>query len=96
MTGGALAIAAGHERRLRARIGSRLAAVFPQLEPPRFDFIWHGYVGITPDRLPHVHELAPGLLAWVGCNGRGVALATAIGKVLAKATQGAACRRAIF
>jgi len=88
VTGGALAIAAGHERRLRARIGRRLEAVFPQLEAPHFDFIWHGYVGITPDRLPHVHELAPGILAWVGCNGRGIALATAIGQVLAAASQG--------
>jgi glycine/D-amino acid oxidase-like deaminating enzyme len=39
--------------------------------------------------LPHCHELAPGVLAFVGCNGRGVALATSIGTELAKALLGA-------
>jgi glycine/D-amino acid oxidase-like deaminating enzyme len=56
---------------------------------PRFEFLWHGALGITLDRLPHVHELAPGVLAWLGCNGRGLALATAIGRELARACLGA-------
>jgi len=89
VTGGALVVGAGHERRLHARIGRRLATVFPQIGQAQFDFVWHGYVGITTDRLPHIHELAPGVLSWVGCNGRGVGLATAIGRVLAEASRGA-------
>jgi glycine/D-amino acid oxidase-like deaminating enzyme len=38
--------------------------------------------------MPHLHELAPGVLAWIGCNGRGVALATALGAELARACRG--------
>jgi hypothetical protein len=33
---------------------------------------------------PHLHEPGPGALVYLGCNGRGVALATAMGQQLAK------------
>jgi glycine/D-amino acid oxidase-like deaminating enzyme len=39
---------------------------------------------MTADHYPHVHEPAAGLLAYLGCNGRGVALATAMGQQLAR------------
>jgi glycine/D-amino acid oxidase-like deaminating enzyme len=35
-----------------------------------------------------VHEPASGLLAYLGCNGRGVALATAMGQQLARRLTG--------
>ncbi len=89
VTGAALAIPLGWRTRAAARAAERVQRVFPQLGRPRFDFVWHGFVGITWDRLPHCHELAPGVLAFVGCNGRGVALATSIGSELAKAILGA-------
>ncbi len=88
VTGGGLAIPWGFDARLRARIGERVAKVFPQLGVPVFDYLWHGFVGVTIDKVPHLHELAPGVLAWVGCNGRGVALATALGPELARACRG--------
>jgi glycine/D-amino acid oxidase-like deaminating enzyme len=84
VSGGALVIHAGHDARLRRRIGARLARVFPQLGEVSFDHLWQGYVGITADRMPHLHELAPGVAAWVGCQGRGVALATILGRELAR------------
>ena len=31
--------------------------------------------------MPHVCELAPGVLSWTGCNGRGVALADIVAPV---------------
>jgi glycine/D-amino acid oxidase-like deaminating enzyme len=89
VTGGALVMHWNWRERLARRIGARVARVFPQLAVPRFEFLWHGALGITLDRLPHVHELAPGVLAWLGCNGRGLALATAIGRELARACLGA-------
>ena len=89
VTGAALAVPLGWRVRAAARAAARVEKVFPQLGQPRFDYVWHGYVGITWDRLPHCHELAPGVLAFVGCNGRGVALATSIGSELAKAILGA-------
>ena len=39
---------------------------------------------MTMDALPHVHRLAPGLLAGLGCNGRGVAMSTVMGRVLSE------------
>jgi glycine/D-amino acid oxidase-like deaminating enzyme len=89
VTGGALVLPWRWRARLARRIGERVARVFPQLGVPRFEFQWHGRLGITLDRMPHVHELAPGVLAWLGCNGRGLALATAIGRELARACLGA-------
>ena len=88
VTGAALAVPLGWRERAPARAAERVEKVFPQLGRPKFDYVWHGYVGITWDRLPHCHELAPGVLAFVGCNGRGVALATSIGTELARAMLG--------
>jgi len=88
VTGGALALAWDWEARLRERIGRRVSAVFPRIGVPRFDYLWFGHVGITLDRKPHVHELGPGVLAWLGCNGRGVGLAAAIGAQFARACLG--------
>ena len=45
---------------------------------------WNSRLAMTADHFPHVHEPAPGVLAYLGCNGRGVALATAMGQQLAK------------
>ncbi|WP_337875128.1 FAD-binding oxidoreductase [Elioraea sp.] len=89
VTGGGLAIGRNWRERIVARIGRRVATVYPQLGVPRFEYVWWGPVGITADRAPHVHELAPGVTTWIGCNGRGVALATAIGRELARQALGA-------
>lgn len=87
VTGGALVVPYGFERRLRARIGARLVRMFPQLQQIdcRFDYLWHGVFAATPDGVPRFHQLDDGLYTWLGCNGRGVALATAVGPQLAEA-----------
>jgi glycine/D-amino acid oxidase-like deaminating enzyme len=41
-------------------------------------------VALTTDHLPHLHELAPGLWAGLGYNGRGVGMATVMGSLLAE------------
>ena len=43
---------------------------------------------MTRDHLPHLHEPAPGLLAGLGYNGRGVAMATVMGRLLAQRALG--------
>jgi glycine/D-amino acid oxidase-like deaminating enzyme len=58
--------------------------IYPQLAGVSFDFHWSGWVAITPDHLPHLHEVAPGVVAGLGYNGRGVAMATTMGALLAK------------
>jgi glycine/D-amino acid oxidase-like deaminating enzyme len=65
--------------------GLRAAAVkmFPALRDVRWEMSWGGPFALTTDHLPHIHNPAPGLYAALGCNGRGVALASQIGPLLA-------------
>jgi glycine/D-amino acid oxidase-like deaminating enzyme len=63
--------------------------LFPQLRGIPFEYHWGGLVAMTRDQLPHLHELAPGLLAGLGYNGRGVAMATVMGRLLARRALGA-------
>ncbi|MFL6604161.1 MAG: NAD(P)/FAD-dependent oxidoreductase [Steroidobacteraceae bacterium] len=63
--------------------------IFPQLAGLRYEYHWGGLVGMTRDHLPHLHEVAPGLLAGLGYNGRGVAMATVMGRILASWARGA-------
>lgn len=63
--------------------------IYPQLEGVAFEYHWGGPVAMTRDHLPHLHELAPGLLAGLGYNGRGVAMATLMGRLLAQRVLGA-------
>ena len=58
--------------------------LFPALRGVSYEFHWSGRVALTRDYLPHLHEPVPGLLAFLGCNGRGVGLGTAMGKAIAK------------
>lgn len=51
--------------------------------------VWSGYLGMTPDRLPHVHNFGRDAWTWIGCNGRGVALSVALGREIACAVSGA-------
>lgn len=62
--------------------------IFPQLHGVRYEYHWGGLVAMTGDHLPHLHEIAPGLLAGLGYNGRGVAMATVMGRLLARHIQG--------
>ena len=58
----------------------RVQALFPHLPAPAWDSTVAGWVGMTADHYPHLHRLAPGLLAAVGLNGRGIALGTLLGR----------------
>ena len=72
----------------RARIVNGLKTVFPQFPDFKIDYIWGGRVAVTQDHLPHIHQPAPGIYSALGCNGRGVALATAMGRLLTELVQG--------
>ena len=88
VSGGAMIVPFDGARRLKALIGKRLAGIFPQMGVPSFDFVWNGRIGMTHDRMPRFHRLADGLWTWEACNGRGVALASALGPVFADALDG--------
>ena len=48
-----------------------------------WEFFWAGKVALTADHMPHIHEPAPGVIAALGYNGRGVAMASRMGKLVA-------------
>ena len=66
-----------------------LRELYPQIGDIRFDFHWGGRVAMTADHLPHLHRINEGLYAGLGFNGRGVAMGTAMGKLLAALATGA-------
>lgn len=78
----------GSTRRQIERLKRVTADMFPQLSDTEWDYAWGGFVALTRDHYPHLDELAPGLMAGLGYNGRGVAIATAMGRVLAQWAQG--------
>lgn len=62
--------------------------LYPELAGVPIEYRWGGFVAMTRDGIPHLHEPAPGLLAGLGYNGRGVAMATAMGRLLARRALG--------
>lgn len=72
-----------------AHLERALNILFPQLKKPHIAFRWAGRVAITREFMPHVHEPAPGLTIALGYNGRGVAMATTMGRLLAERMHGA-------
>lgn len=66
------------------RVRREAVRVFPQLANAKWRYEWAGRLAVTQDHLPHLHEPAPGLLVGLGYNGRGVAMANVMGRVLAE------------
>lgn len=63
--------------------------LWPELAGVEWTHGWNGQLAMTQDHYPHLHEPAPGLLAALGYNGRGVAMGTAMGRQLAQRILGA-------
>ncbi|MEL0638606.1 MULTISPECIES: NAD(P)/FAD-dependent oxidoreductase [Marinomonas] len=66
------------------RLYEGLAETFPQLKGIELTHQWGGQIAHTPDVLPHLHEPQPGILAGLGYNGRGVAMGTVMGRIMAE------------
>jgi len=62
--------------------------LFPQLESVDWEFHWGGYVAMTPSHTPKLMKLDDNLYAGLGYNGRGVAMATMMGRQLSLAVLG--------
>ncbi|MCK6449247.1 MAG: FAD-binding oxidoreductase [Alphaproteobacteria bacterium] len=75
----------GHQRLM-------LDKLYPELRGTALPHAWGGFVAVTPGRWPRLHEPAPGLIIPMGCNGKGVAWASAFGRVLADLALGGAER----
>ncbi len=64
--------------------------LWPALKGIGWTHRWAGQVAITADHYPHLHEPAPDAHLVLGYNGRGVAMATTMGALVAQRIQGAA------
>ena len=88
LTGGLVVGGPGATARAARKFARRLETYFPEHAPYRTAHVWSGTIAMLPATLPALFSVAPGLDAVFGCNGRGVALTTALGRVVAEHLQG--------
>jgi len=62
--------------------------IFPQLENIEWEFEWGGLVAVTKNHRPNLIELGDNAYAGMGYDGRGIAMATTMGKQLAELVGG--------
>ena len=58
--------------------------IYPELAEAQIAFRWTGRVAMTYDHLPHLHQPFDDLTMALGYNGRGVALASALGAAIGR------------
>lgn len=83
VTGGLLANPLGSAERGRTHHIGRLQALLPQLPPLRAAYAWQGRLAAARDFMPRLMELGPHAWSAVACNGRGMAMTTALGRQFA-------------
>ena len=86
--GGASATAGDEHPGLMQRLHQAASARFDGILPAHWEFGWSGYLALTRDHLPRIDKVDENFLAGIGCNGRGIAMATAIGHTLAEIIDG--------
>jgi glycine/D-amino acid oxidase-like deaminating enzyme len=69
-------------------VGRRLKELYPWLPTPRVTESWSGWIAVTVDQYPRLHNLAKGVWSGIGCNGRGLAMASILGRDLAHLARG--------
>ncbi|WP_117192077.1 NAD(P)/FAD-dependent oxidoreductase [Rhizobium terrae] len=88
ISGGMAILPLGAERRMARTIADRLACELRLPSVPRADYIWRGTAAVTTDFLPHLYKFGQNFIGATGCNGRGIAMTTMFGDVLADAVLG--------
>ena len=84
MTGGLGVINAdANVKAMAEKFLARLHQYLPGLPALQAAYAWRGAAATTPDFLPAVWSVDRNLYAPIGCNGRGVAVATSLGRALA-------------
>lgn len=90
ISGGMHILSPGAETRIPRLIHRRMARELGLPDLPPLAYAWSGMASVMPDYLPRLVGLAPGLIAGFACNGRGIAMTTAMGRELAQWARGAA------
>ncbi len=67
-----------------AHLAREVTRLYPALRGVAFTHRWGGRVAIHPDYWPRLHEVRPGILAAIGCQGRGIGWQSAMGGELAR------------
>jgi glycine/D-amino acid oxidase-like deaminating enzyme len=89
--GGGRGTAGNESDALYARLAVYAQRLFPQLGVAlQWEYRWTGFMAMTPDRYPRLFELAPGVAAALGYSGRGICMATILGRELARWATGEA------
>lgn len=83
ISGGMDIVRPGADRRVPRAIHRRLARLLEIDDLPPLAYAWSGVAAVMPDFLPHLFVLGPGFLGGIACNGRGIAMTTQLGTVLA-------------
>ena len=63
-----------------------MEAIYPQLRGVDITHAWGGTLAITLSRMPHMAEIAPGVLSAAGYSGHGVAMACLAGRLATEAS----------
>ncbi|NQW09869.1 MAG: FAD-binding oxidoreductase [Alphaproteobacteria bacterium] len=84
VTGGLLANPFGSTERGRTHHIGRLQKLLPQLPPLVAEYAWQGRLGAARDFIPRLMELGPSAWSAIACNGRGIAMTTALGRSFAQ------------
>jgi len=86
--GGASATAGDESQSLIRHLHLAASRRFPQLGNIRWQYGWSGYLALTHNHLPVIQRHDQRLHSGIGCNGRGIAMATVIGELLADLVSG--------
>lgn len=90
--GGASATAGDEHSGLFRHLRVAAKRRFPWLDGLSWQFGWSGYLALTRDHLPQIYKLGEGYYSGIGCNGRGIGMATLVGRELADIAGGKAER----
>ncbi len=88
VTGGMVPPVPGRMALAHKLFANRLKRFVPGLPEVRVEYSWTGVIAGTLDFLPRLMRIRPGIDAVIGCNGRGVALTTALGREVAQWSAG--------
>jgi glycine/D-amino acid oxidase-like deaminating enzyme len=88
LMGGPSVLRESSDERSYTHLVDHARKLYPDLVNVPFRYFWNGQVAITRDHYPHLHEPSPGVIVALGYNGRGIAMGTAMGRVVAQRIAG--------
>lgn len=94
--GGGLDWTNNRQHSIAARMTRDMMKWLPKTEGAEVEFVWGGYVDMTPTRLPMLSEVAPNVLCVHGFSGNGITLTGICGRIAAEAVAGKTGRFDVF